>query len=76
MKVLMATGLAAQLQPLSWAGNLSSDHPHIFFDVPNLIMTPHMSGVFSAYWPVLFKLVEQNLGHFKNDRALLNTVSR
>ena len=39
-------------------------------------MTPHMSGVFSAYWPVLFKLVEQNLGHFKNDRALLNTVSR
>jgi phosphoglycerate dehydrogenase-like enzyme len=49
---------------------------HFFFDVPNLIMTPHMSGVFSAYWPVLFKLVEQNLGHFKNDRALLNTVSR
>jgi hypothetical protein len=29
MKVLMATGLAAQLQPLSWAGNLSSDHPHM-----------------------------------------------
>jgi phosphoglycerate dehydrogenase-like enzyme len=49
---------------------------HFFFDVPNLIMTPHMSGVFSAYWPVLFKLVEQNLGQFKAGGALLNEVSR
>ena len=49
---------------------------HFYFDVPNLIMTPHMSGVFTAYWPVLFKLVGQNIGHFKAGQPLLNEVSR
>jgi hypothetical protein len=29
MKLLMASGLAAQLQPRSWAGNLFSNHPHM-----------------------------------------------
>ncbi|MCF3650482.1 D-2-hydroxyacid dehydrogenase [Synoicihabitans lomoniglobus] len=53
---------------------LQSDHP--FFDVPHLIMTPHMSGVFSDYWPVLFKLLEQNLPLFLSDQPLLNEVSR
>lgn len=49
---------------------------HFYFDVPNLIMTPHMSGVFTAYWPVLFKLVEQNIGFFNASQPLLNEVSR
>lgn len=48
------------------------DHP--FFDVPNLIMTPHMSGVFTDYWPVLFTLFEENLRRFTAGRSLLNTV--
>lgn len=48
------------------------DHP--FFDVPNLIMTPHMSGVFTDYWPVLFTLFEENLRRFTIRAPLLNTV--
>ena len=49
------------------------DHP--FYDVPNLVMTPHMSGVFTDYWPVLFKLVDQNLQHYTTGGRLLNVVS-
>jgi phosphoglycerate dehydrogenase-like enzyme len=53
---------------------LPSDHP--FFDVPNLIITPHMSGVFTDYWPVLFGLLVKNLRHFHGGTPLLNEVSR
>lgn len=48
------------------------DHP--FFVVPNLIMTPHMSGVFTDYWPVLFTLFIENLRRFNTGAPLLNTV--
>lgn len=50
----------------------TSDHP--FFDVPNLIMTPHMSGVFTDYWPVLFTLFAENLSRFTSSSSLLNAV--
>lgn len=53
---------------------LPSDH--FFFDVPNLIMTPHMSGVVDNYWPVLFGLVVENLGRFKDEKPLFNQVSQ
>lgn len=49
---------------------------HPFFEVPNLIMTPHMSGVFTNYWPVLFELVEHNLTRYTTGHPLLNEVSR
>lgn len=48
------------------------DHP--FFDVPNLIMTPHMSGVFTDYWPVLFTLFAENLRRHTAREPLLNVV--
>lgn len=50
------------------------DHP--FFAVPNLIMTPHMAGVFNDYWPVLFRLVEENVRRYCSGGSLLNQVSR
>lgn len=49
---------------------------HFFYDVPNLTITPHMSGVFDQYWPVLFKLLLANLRHFKSNEPLLNEVNR
>ncbi len=49
---------------------------HFFYDVPNLTLTPHMSGVFDQYWQVLFKLILANLGQFKSDKPLLNEVNR
>lgn len=48
---------------------------HFFFDVPNLIMTPHMSGVVDNYWTVLFGLIVENMGRFKNDERLFNQVN-
>jgi phosphoglycerate dehydrogenase-like enzyme len=52
---------------------LPSDH--YFFDVPNLIMTPHMSGVVDNYWPILFGLIVENLGRFKDEERLFNQVN-
>jgi len=48
---------------------------HDFFNVPNLIMTPHMSGVVDNYWPILFGLLVANLGRFKNEERLFNQVN-
>jgi phosphoglycerate dehydrogenase-like enzyme len=48
---------------------------HAFFDVPNLLLTPHMSGVVDAYWPVLFGLVTENLCRLQQGEALCNMVS-
>ena len=45
---------------------------HFFFDVPNLIMTPHMSGVFAAFWPAMLELLGENLRRFRSGAALLN----
>ncbi len=53
---------------------LSSDH--VFFDVPNLIMTPHVSGIFLEYWSVMFGLLAENTRRFRDGRPLMNEVSR
>jgi phosphoglycerate dehydrogenase-like enzyme len=42
------------------------------FDAPNLIMTPHMSGVFTEYWDVFCALLCQNLGRHVRGEPLLN----
>lgn len=49
---------------------------HFFFDAPNLIMAPHMSGVFEGFWPLMVELLGENLRRFKSDLPLLNTTHR
>ncbi len=49
---------------------------HFFFDVPNLIMTPHMSGVYSGFWPQLVGLLGENLRRYHSGLPLLNLTSR
>jgi phosphoglycerate dehydrogenase-like enzyme len=49
---------------------------HFFFDVPNLILTPHMSGVYEGYWPAVIRLFGDNLRRFANGAPLLNEMSR
>jgi phosphoglycerate dehydrogenase-like enzyme len=49
---------------------------HFFFDVPNLIMTPHMSGVYEGFWPVIVGLIGENLKRFKAGLPLLNQTNR
>ncbi len=49
--------------------------PHEFFSTPNLIMTPHMSGVFEGFWNLLVDLLAENLRRFLTGAPLLNRVS-
>ncbi|HRE83227.1 MAG TPA: D-2-hydroxyacid dehydrogenase [Opitutaceae bacterium] len=49
---------------------------HPFFDVPNLIMTPHMSGVYDAFWPAFNSLLGENLRRFAAGQKLANEVNR
>jgi phosphoglycerate dehydrogenase-like enzyme len=47
-----------------------ADNP--LFDAPNLIMTPHVSGVFSEQWGVFFELLFRNLQHYLRGEPLMN----
>jgi len=49
---------------------------HFFFDVPNLIMTPHMSGVYDGFWSLLTSLLAENLRRLKSGQPLLNQTDR
>jgi len=53
---------------------LPPDHP--FFDVPNLIMTPHMSGVYEGFWPIMVALLGENLRRHRSGLPLLNPTHR
>jgi phosphoglycerate dehydrogenase-like enzyme len=45
------------------------------FDVPNLVMTPHMSGVYDAFYPAFNLLLRENLQRLLAARSLLNVVN-
>lgn len=49
---------------------------NVFFDVPNVIMTPHMSGVYDAFWPAFNVLVRENVARLAAGRPLLNEINR
>ncbi len=49
---------------------------HIFYDAPNLIMTPHMAGAFEGFWPALIKLFTENLRRFNQGLPLLNQANK
>ena len=49
---------------------------HFFFDVPNLTMTPHMSGVYAGFWPVFVGLLGENLRRHRAGQPLLNLTQR
>ncbi len=53
---------------------LPSDHD--FFGVPNLMLTPHMSGVYDGFWPAMNGLLVENLKRFHAGQLLLNEVNR
>jgi len=49
--------------------------PHELFTTPNLIMTPHMSGVYEGFWDHLVGLLAENLRRFRAGAPLLNPVN-
>lgn len=48
--------------------------PHELFATPNLVMTPHMSGVYEGFWDVMVGLLAENLRRFRAGDPLLNPV--
>lgn len=47
---------------------------HEFFATPNLLLTPHMSGVYTGFWDVFNALLVDNLRRFAAGAPLLNRV--
>jgi phosphoglycerate dehydrogenase-like enzyme len=50
-----------------------ADHP--LFDAPNVILSPHVSGVFDGYWPMALRLICENLKRFSEGRPVLNPAN-
>lgn len=53
---------------------LPKDHP--LWDAPNCILTPHVSGLGTAYVDRAFQVLEQNLERMERGEGLLNLVDR
>jgi len=53
---------------------LDPDSP--YWDLPNVIVTPHTSGAMEDYWPPLLTLFRENLRRFERGDTLLNIVDK
>ena len=49
---------------------------HVFYDTPNLIMTPHMAGAYEGFWPAMLQLFTENVTRFVQGRPLLNQANK
>jgi phosphoglycerate dehydrogenase-like enzyme len=47
-----------------------------YWDLPNVIVTPHVSGALRDYWTPLVALFSENLRRFEAGRDLLNLVDK
>ena len=47
-----------------------------YWDLPNVIITPHISGAMEDYWTPLVALFAENLRRFESGRPLLNVVDK
>lgn len=49
---------------------------HVFYDTPNLIMSPHLAGAYEGFWPAMINLFTENLRRFHLGRPLLNQANK
>jgi phosphoglycerate dehydrogenase-like enzyme len=47
-----------------------------YWDLPNVIVTPHTAGAMADYWTPLVSLFSENLQRFESGRELLNVVDK
>ena len=47
-----------------------------YWDLPNVIVTPHVSGAMEDYWTPLVALFAENLRRFEKGEPLLNVVDK
>src|SRR5215204_2452794 len=53
---------------------LPADSP--YWDLPNVIVTPHLSGAMEDYWTPLVALFAENLRRFEKGQPLINVVDK
>jgi phosphoglycerate dehydrogenase-like enzyme len=51
-------------------------HDSPYWDLPNVIITPHVSGAMADYWTPLMNLFAENLRRYTSGGALLNVVDK
>jgi hypothetical protein len=47
-----------------------------YWDLPNVIVTPHTAGAMADYWTPLLSLFAENLRRFERGQTLLNVVDK
>jgi len=52
------------------------DRASPYWDLPNVIVTPHISGAMEDYWTPLVALFSENLRRFEAGQPLLNVVDK
>ena len=52
---------------------LPPDHP--LWDLPGVVVTPHVGGASDAMWPRSYRLVAEQLRRMARDEPLLNVVT-
>ena len=52
------------------------DRASAYWDLPNVIVTPHTSGAMADYWTPLVALFSENLHRFERGEPLLNVVDK
>ena len=52
------------------------DRASAYWDLPNVIVTPHTSGAMADYWTPLVALFSENLRRFEKGAPMLNVVDK
>jgi D-2-hydroxyacid dehydrogenase (NADP+) len=74
VKALMDGHLAGAALDVFTREPLDRDSP--YWDMPNVIVTPHTSGAMQDYWTPLVALFSENLRRFERGEALINVVDK
>jgi phosphoglycerate dehydrogenase-like enzyme len=73
-RVLAAGGLAGAALDVFSEEPLPAEHP--FWELPNLVLTPHVSGYTPGYFDKMLALFEDNLGRYLGGEPLRNVVDK
>lgn len=74
VRCLRAGGLAGAALDVFTQEPLPPEHS--FWSLPNLVITPHVSGYTPAYFDKMLALFEENLGRYVEGRPLRNVVDK
>lgn len=74
VEALRSGGIAGAALDVFTQEPLPAEHP--FWSLPNLVLTPHISGYTAHYFENVVKLFEENLERFVNRRPLRNVVDK